>query len=89
VQFDAPGEEEGSSDSGVRKPERRYKTMVQLQLTPEEARTLREALVYYLTDFRRQVAGAENPDFRDTLEKRQTVLEKVVARLEGASTQAA
>jgi hypothetical protein len=63
--------------------------MVQLQLTTEEARILREALTHYLTDFRRQVAGAENPDFRDTLEKRQVALEKVVERLEGASTQAA
>jgi hypothetical protein len=63
--------------------------MVQLQLTPEEATILREALANYLTDFRRQVAGAENPDFRDTLEKRQVVLEKVVERLEAASTEAA
>ena len=63
--------------------------MIQLELTPDESRTLREALGLYLKDFRREVAGTENPEFRCALTQRQVLLEKLVERLERASTQAA
>jgi hypothetical protein len=63
--------------------------MIQLELTADEAGVLREALVLYLNDFRREVAGTENPEFRGTLAHRQVLLEKLVDRLQGAPTQAA
>jgi hypothetical protein len=58
--------------------------MIRVELTPEEAALLREVLVIYLTDFRRQVAGTENPDFRHALERRQGFVEDLVERLEEA-----
>ncbi len=55
--------------------------MIHLELTPEEAALLRELLTIYLADFRRQVAGTENPEFRHTLQRRQTFLEEFLGRL--------
>ena len=45
--------------------------MARLELGPDEASTLREALEIYLRDFRREVAGTENPKFRHALQQRQ------------------
>lgn len=56
--------------------------MVRIELTPEEARLLREHLTLYLSDFRRQVAGTENPAFRHTLQRDQNLLEEILRRLE-------
>ncbi len=56
--------------------------MVRIELTPEEARLLREHLTLYLSDFRRQVAGTENPEFRHTLQRDQNLLEEILRRLE-------
>jgi hypothetical protein len=55
--------------------------MVRIELTDEECRLLREALTIYLTEFRREIAGTENPDFRDALEQRETVLSRLLERL--------
>ena len=55
--------------------------MARLELGPDEAGALREALEIYLRDFRREVAGTENPDFRHTLQQRQNVLEGILQRL--------
>ncbi len=38
--------------------------MVRIELEAEDAKLLREALTIYLADFRREVAGTENPDLR-------------------------
>jgi hypothetical protein len=59
--------------------------MVRLELRTDEASALREALEIYLRDFRREVAGTENPDFRHTLQQRQNVLERVLHRLTGVA----
>jgi hypothetical protein len=56
--------------------------VVRIELTPTEAALLRELLTAYLADFRRQVAGTENPDFRKDLERRQGFLEDCLGRLE-------
>jgi hypothetical protein len=56
--------------------------MIALELTPEEARLLREVLSVYLADYRREVAGTENPKFRHALQQRQNVVEDVLRRLE-------
>lgn len=56
--------------------------MIRIELTPNEAALLRELLTVYLADFRRQVAGTENSDFRKDLERRQVFLEDFLGRLE-------
>ena len=39
----------------------------------------------YLADFRRQVAGTENPEFRHQLQQKQNALERIVGRLHRAA----
>jgi hypothetical protein len=55
--------------------------MVQIQLGDEDARILLEVLNVYLTDFRREVAGTENPEFRHGLRKKEHVLERITKDL--------
>jgi hypothetical protein len=57
--------------------------MIRLELTPDEAALLRELLTVYLADYRREVAGTENPEFRHTLQRRCNFLEEFLRRLEG------
>lgn len=52
-----------------------------IELTCEESGLLREVLSTYLVDFRREVAGTENPEGRRTLNRRQARLEKLMERL--------
>jgi hypothetical protein len=59
--------------------------MTRLELTRDEAALLRELLTVYLADYRREVAGTENPEFRHTLQRRCNFIEEVVRRLEGAA----
>jgi hypothetical protein len=59
--------------------------MTRLELTQDEAALLRELLTVYLADYRREVAGTENPEFRHTLQRRCNFIEEVVRRLEGAA----
>jgi hypothetical protein len=58
--------------------------MISLELTRDESALLRELLTVYLADYRREVAGTENPDFRHTLQRRCNFIEEVLSRLEGA-----
>ena len=55
---------------------------IRLDLDTEDARTLLEALTIYLADFRREVAGTENPDFRHALQRKQNALERLVSDLQ-------
>jgi hypothetical protein len=57
--------------------------MVQIQLGDEDAQILLEALNLYLTDFRREVAGTENSEFRHRLQQKENALERVVGELGG------
>jgi hypothetical protein len=59
------------------------KAIVTIQLDYEDRKILVETLHTYLGEFRREVAGTENPDFRHDLEKRQVALERIVAALGG------
>jgi hypothetical protein len=61
---------------------------VQIELAAEDAKILLEALTLYLTEFRRQVAGTENPDFRHTLQRKQDVLERLVEDLQQRAARA-
>jgi len=55
---------------------------IRLDLNTEDARALLEALTIYLADFRREVAGTENPDFRHTLQRKQNAIERLVEDLQ-------
>ena len=58
--------------------------MVRVELTRDEAALLRELLTVYLADYRREVAGTENPEFRRTLQLRCNFIEEFLGRLERA-----
>jgi hypothetical protein len=53
-----------------------------IELTVDEVEVLRESLDLYLADFRREVAGTENPDMRHSLQRRQNTLEAIRLRLD-------
>jgi hypothetical protein len=52
-----------------------------IELSDERAAVLQEALDFYLADFRREVAGTENPELRHILQRKQNCLEELVADL--------
>jgi hypothetical protein len=52
-----------------------------IDVTPEELAVVRESLEIYLSEFRREVAGTENPEMRHRLQAKQNVLETVLTRL--------
>jgi hypothetical protein len=52
-----------------------------IELNSDDVEVLRESLTVYLADFRREVAGTENPEFRHRLQRRQNALEGILARL--------
>jgi hypothetical protein len=54
---------------------------MRLDLTAAEVQLLREALTAYLDDYRREVAGTENPSLRAELNRRQRSLEDLLGRL--------
>ncbi len=56
--------------------------MKHLDLSDDDVTVLREALVLYLNDFRREVARTENSDFRHGLQRKQDVLEHVLTELD-------
>ena len=58
--------------------------MVSIDVTPDDLALLREVLSAYLVDFRREVAGTENPTLRGHLNLRQRRLEKLLERLRAA-----
>jgi len=55
--------------------------MVHVNLSDEDARMLLEALNTYVADFRREVAGTENPEFRHGLQSKQSTLERIIKEL--------
>jgi hypothetical protein len=52
-----------------------------IDLSAEELQVLLETVERHLVDFRREVAGTENPDFRHELQKQQNALERVLMEL--------
>jgi len=52
-----------------------------IELSPDDLEVLRESLELYLTDFRREVAGTENPEMRHRLQRKQNALESILTRL--------
>ena len=57
---------------------------LQLDLTDDEAHTLRALLHDYLPELRREVARTDARDFRHEMVKRQDLCERLLAQLEKA-----
>jgi hypothetical protein len=53
-----------------------------IELSREDVEVLRKSLDLYLADFRREVAGTENPEMRHRLQRRQNALEGILLRLD-------
>lgn len=52
-----------------------------LDLTSEEATTLRDAIQSYLQDFHSEIVHTEDYDFRQALQRKREVLEGILSRL--------
>jgi hypothetical protein len=52
-----------------------------IELSPDDLEILRDSLELYLTEFRREVAGTENPEMRHILQRKQNALEGILTRL--------
>ena len=57
---------------------------MQLDLTDDEALTLRDLMRSYLPDLKREVARTDAHDYRHDLVKRQDLCEKILATLDKA-----
>lgn len=55
--------------------------MVRLELTPEEARRLREVLQAKLRDLSTEINRTDQLDFKESLRRTERVLDRVVAQL--------
>jgi len=55
--------------------------MARLDLSPEEARMLRDVLESYLSDLRMEIAGTESVSFRENLKKTEAFLKDLLSRL--------
>jgi hypothetical protein len=55
--------------------------MVQIELTSEEAETLRAVLESYLSDLRMEIADTDSMDFRENLKKTEVFLKDLLQRL--------
>ena len=55
--------------------------MVRIELTDEEAVTLREVLTSYLGDLRMEVANTDSMDFRESLKQTEVLLKALIDRL--------
>ena len=52
-----------------------------IELSTDDIEILRESLEIYLADFRREVAGTENPEMRHRLQHKENALESILTRL--------
>ncbi len=57
--------------------------MITINLNPEQAETLKETLVSYLSDLRMEIADTDKLEFRQMLKKRKAILESIVGQLDG------
>jgi len=55
--------------------------MIRIELTTEEAETLRDSLESYFSELRMEIAGTENMTFREMLKKKEQFLLKIIQQL--------
>lgn len=59
---------------------------MQLELAPAEVQLLRESLLSYVTELRRELAGTDDRDLQRLLARREEFLSDMLRRLEQATT---
>jgi hypothetical protein len=52
--------------------------MIQLNLSQEEASTLKDALTTYISELRMEIADTEQQEFRQSLKKEEEILKKIL-----------
>jgi hypothetical protein len=57
--------------------------MLTLELSPNEAATLRDVLASYLSDLRMEIADTDSMDFREGLKEREALLKRLMQQLQG------
>jgi hypothetical protein len=55
--------------------------MIQLNLSQEEASTLKDALTTYISELRMEIADTEQQEFRQSLKKEEEILKKILESL--------
>ncbi len=55
--------------------------MKTLNLTPEQAETLEQTLVSYLSDLRMEIVDTDNSVFREMLKERKKLLNEILAQV--------
>ncbi len=55
--------------------------MVQLTLSQEEAKTLKDVLTDYISDLRMEIVDTEEQEFRESLKKEEETLKKILESL--------
>ena len=56
--------------------------MPQIELTPQEAEMLRDILVRYLPDLRREIADTDKKEFRRFLQRMEIFMDDFIKRLQ-------
>jgi hypothetical protein len=56
-------------------------SMIQFNLTDDEASILRQALSTYLSDLRMEIADTDQQEFRDRLKQEEVVVKKILETL--------
>ena len=56
--------------------------MTTLNLTPDQAETLKQTLNAYLSDLRMEIVDTDKYDFREMLKKWKAMLKEILAQLE-------
>jgi hypothetical protein len=64
----------------------RRATVVQINLTQEEAAALSGALSSYLSDLRMEIADTDSMQFREDLKRQEALLSRLLQRLEAHLT---
>jgi hypothetical protein len=57
--------------------------MVELTLSLDEAKTLKDALTTYLSELRMEIADTEQQEFRESLKTEEEILKKILESLSG------
>lgn len=57
--------------------------MMSLELTQEQAETLRQVLETYVTNLRMEIADTDRQAFREDLKKKEAMLKELIGRLSG------
>lgn len=79
--FSLPRKRSSLSSEGRYKFRDMRDTMIQLNLTDDEASILKQALATYLSDLRMEIADTDQQEFRDRLKQEEVVVKTILGTL--------